>query len=168
MLRYKFIFLMLAWLGGALFAAAQALPQELQQQLSKHLVQADFSYVSEADVTIQGEGKLSVQDSCYVLDLGVLKIYCDGKNRWTVDQDAKEVYIERVSGTLAGAVAGYDIVDAKGLSEGGLMVVVRGSDGTRITLTVPRMKMTAKAEADQFRFSTSSLGGDWVINDLTE
>ncbi len=155
-------------MGGALSASAQALPQELQQQLATHLVQADFTYVTEADVTIQGEGKLSVQDSCYVLDLGLLQIYCDGHRRWTVDKDAKEVYIEPVSGSLAGVVAGYNIEDVKGLSDGGLSVVVRSAGGTRITLTIPRMKMTAKAEADQFRFSTSSLGGDWVINDLTE
>ena len=168
MSRCRFILLFLAWMGGALSASAQALPQELQQQLATHLVQADFTYVTEADVTIQGEGKLSVQDSCYVLDLGLLQIYCDGHRRWTVDKDAKEVYIEPVSGSLAGVVAGYNIEAVKGLAEGGLSAVVRGADGTRITLTIPRMKMTAKAEADQFRFSTSSLGGDWVINDLTE
>ena len=167
MSRCKFIVLFLAWIGGALSAFAQALPQELQQQLATHLVQADFTYVSEADVTIQGEGKLCVQDSCYVLDLGVLQIYCDGHRRWTVDRDAKEVYIESVNGSLAGVVAGYHIDDVKGLSEGGLSVVARGGDGTRITLTVPRMKLTAKADADQFRFSTSSIEKDWTITDLT-
>ena len=154
-------------MAGALSASGQQMPQELQRQLSSYLTQADFSYVSEADVRVEGEGRFSVQDSCYVLDLGVLQIYSDGQKRWTVDKDAKEVYIESAGGSLAGQIAGYALEDVKGLSSGGMVVVVRSADGTRITLTVPRMKMTAKAEADYFRFSTSSLGKDWTITDLT-
>lgn len=160
------LFLLVAW-AGVLSASAQQMPQELQQQLSNYLTQADFSYVSEADVKVEGEGKFSVQDSCYVLDLGVMQIYSDGQKRWTVDKDAKEVYIESAKGSLAGEIAGYMLEDVKGLSSGGMVVVVRAADGTRLTLTIPRMKMTAKAEADYFRFSTSSLGKDWTINDLT-
>ena len=168
MFRFNAILLTLVWLAGALSAAAQQMPQELQPQLSSYLTQADFSYVSEADVKVQGAGKFSVQDSCYVLDLGVLQIYCDGQKRWTVDKEAKAVYIESAKGSLAGEIAGYALEDMKGLSDGGLVVVVRSADGTRITLTIPRMKMKAKAEADFFRFSTLSLGGDWSINDLTD
>ena len=168
MFRFSSILLTLVCLAGALSASAQQMPQELQRQLSSYLTQADFSYVSESDVKVQGEGKFCVQDSCYVLDLGMLQIYCDGNKRWTVDKEAKEVYIESVKGSLAGEIAGYALEDVKGLSDGGLVIVVRGADGTRTTLTIPRMKMTAKAEAGFFRFSTLSLGGDWSINDLTD
>lgn len=168
MSRFSSILLGLVGLLGAWSASAQEIPPELQRQLSSYLTQADFSYVSEANVKVQGEGMFSVQDSCYVLDLGVMQIYCDGNKRWTVDKDAKEVYIESAQGSLAGAIAGYALEDVKGLSDGGLVVVVRSTDGTRITLTIPRMKMTAKAEADYFRFSTASLDRDWIINDLTE
>ena len=168
MFRFSSKLLSLVCLAGALSASTQEIPQELQRQLSNYLTQADFSYVSESDVKVQGEGKFSVQDSWYVLDLGVLQIYCDGNKRWTVDKEAKEVYVESAKGSLAGEIAGYALEDVKGLSDGGLVIVVRGADGMRITLTIPRMKMTAKAEADFFRFSTLSLGGDWIINDLTD
>lgn len=167
MYRFSPILLILVWLGGALSSSAQEIPQDLQRQLSNYLTQADFSYVSEADVRVEGEGRLSVQDSCYVLDLGVMQIYSDGQKRWTVDKDAKEVYIESANASLAGEIAGYTLEDVKGLSGGGMVVAVRAADGPRITLTIPRMKMTAKAEADFFRFSTSSLGKDWTITDLT-
>lgn len=168
MSRFNFIALLAAMLAFSSVVRAEDLPQPLREQLSRHLTQADFTYVSEADVKVEGEGSFSIQDSCYVLDLGVLQIYCDGVRRWTVDKEAREVYIEPAEGSLAGAIAGYQVEEIKGLSDNGLRVTVQDARGTRITITVPRMKMTAKAEAGYFRFSTSSLSGDWNINDMTD
>lgn len=168
MSRYNFIGLMAALVAFSLNALAEDLPQQLREQLSRCLTQADFTYVTESDVKVEGEGKFSIQDSCYVLELGPVTVYCDGVKRWTVDKDAKEVYIEQAEGSLEGAVAGYQVEDIHELADGAWQVVVRGSGDSRITITISRMKLTAKAEAGYFRFSTSSLSGYWNVNDLTD
>lgn len=159
-------------LGTALTLPAQNasfedIPRSLRTQLAAYLTQADFSYVTDDAVPVSGEGRLYVQDSCYVLDMGLMKISSDGIDRWTVDADAREVYVEKAV-SIAGAVAGFTVEKFDGLSSGGVKARLLAPDGRRITLTVPKMKMTAKAEADFFRVNTAALPSDWIITDLRQ
>lgn len=151
----------------AAFSQSTALPEALAKQLSTYLTQADFTYEAQGDVSVCGEGKLYIQDSCYVLDLNIMKMYSDGVLRWTVDADAKEVYIERVEGGWQGAIAGYNILSVKE-TEGKLEALVSSQNGAELTLTMPSMKLSDKVSVDFFRFNTSSLDGGWVITDFTE
>lgn len=149
-------------------SSVQGLPSSLAAQLSQYLTQADFTYsASQDDMTLSGEGKLYIQDSCYVLDLNIMKIYSDGLRRWTVDEDAKEVYIEKVESGLQNVIAGYEIVKFEE-ENGRVKAQVRSQNGSMLNLTIPKMQMAEKVSIDFFRFNTATLGGGWVITDLEE
>lgn len=166
---HNLIFSLLFAMGfsGVAFSQETGLPSALEKQLSTYLTQADFTYEAKGEVSVCGEGKLYIQDSCYVLDLNILKMYSDGVYRWTVDAEAKEVYIEKVEGGWKGDIAGYNILSVKE-TEGKLEALVSSQNGAELTLTMPSMKLSDKVSVDFFRFNTSSLDGGWVITDFTE
>ena len=168
MLSFNRIFLLLSVLLPTAYLAAAELPAYLSQMIASSCVSADFSYVAEGQTKVSGEGRITVQDSCYVLDLNLMQVYCDGSRRWTVDPAGKEVCIEKAPGSVKGAIAGYGIESFHKLSTGGLKTTVTSGGGTRIRLDVPALKEGSKQPISLFRFDTSSLDGSWIITDLTE
>ena len=60
--------------------------------------EVNFSYeieVTAADVLEKIEGKAVIQKDNYILDLDVVKIYCDGISMWTYQQEINEVTITK-------------------------------------------------------------------------
>lgn len=69
---------------------------------------AAFSYSLEArqgSAVLRSEGSAVVQGSAFRLDADGLQIFCDGQLQWTVDTDAREVYIEDAFSASASPVA---------------------------------------------------------------
>ena len=168
MLSSRRIFLLLTTLFVAAHLAAAELPAYLSQMIASSCVSADFNYVAEGRTKVSGEGRITVQDSCYVLDLNLMQVYCDGARRWTVDPVGKEVCIEKAPGSVKGEIAGYLVESFHKLPSGGLKTTVTSGGGTRIRLDVPALKESSKQPVSLFRFDTSLLDGSWVITDLTE
>ena len=163
---FKRILLTLAGLIPVFGLSAQDFSQ-WEKLLLTSCLQADFRYESEGNVKLSGEGKIFVQDSCYVLDLNLMQLYCDGVRRWTVDAQDREVVVEKASLSLQGVIAGYAVESCKTQSDGSVHVSVLSWDGTRIRLEIPALKKYEKRDLSAFRFDTEGLDGSWIITDLT-
>lgn len=140
----------IALLAGLLLAvAASAQPQAqiagILARLRTDRISLHFSCVFTADVPVALAGTLLLQGECYRAQGSGMEIYCDGTTRWTVDPEAKEVYIE----TAEGLEELYAMRDA--LSE------VKISDLNYLPLS---------DDLSAFRYDTSVLGPDWVVTDL--
>ena len=163
----KRIILLIAGLVPALCLSAQDW-QQWESQLQQSCLQADFTYVTEGKVKVSGEGKVSVQDSCFVLDLNLMQVFCDGQRRWSVDRESREVVVEKASGAIRGAIAGYKIESCKTLAGGAVKASLLSGDGTRIRLDIPLLKKVEKQPLSCYRFDTKTLDGSWVVTDLTD
>lgn len=79
------------------FARAQntELLERMYDDFSSKFTTLDISYVIEMYSTdLQGEGIVSFQDNAYRLSADGLEVYCDGRDIWMLDYNAKEVIIE--------------------------------------------------------------------------
>ena len=107
-----------------------------------------FSYsctVMEQNVPIKLDGRIKAQGDCYYACGNGLEFYCDGKTRWTVDPEAKEVYIEKAGG-LAELLGMQDELKDLKVSD------------------LKREGMSDNLEA--FKFNTTLLDRSWVVTDL--
>lgn len=59
-------------------------------------LQYEFSLIVSGVKTI-GSGNLTTQENAYLLEGNGLRISCDGSSVWLMDQEAKEVIVEKVS-----------------------------------------------------------------------
>lgn len=138
-----------AMLLGALQIHAQDPMSRAEQILSRlDSCMVSLSYTCTVDsgsVPIEIEGKLTAQQDCYRAEGNGLVIICDGPTRWTVDPQAKEVYIE----------------DAGGIRE----VLLYSDRLVRLEISdVDYMPLSA--DTSMFSLDCSSLGDEWVITDL--
>lgn len=130
---------------------AQIMPT---RQIEEILAKLDSSRVSlRYDCTLQQpaglrlNGTLILQGNCYRASGNGMEIYCDGKTRWTVDPEEKEVYIE---------------------TSGGTKEILNG-ENTLKSLSINDIKyIPLSNDLRDFRFDTSGLGSDWVVTDLRE
>lgn len=97
----------------------------------------------------QLKGKVLAQQNSYYASLPGMEIYCDGRTRWTVDSESKEVYIEDSDGImeLLGNADSY-LAELKDLKI------------TNVRTLEPDPDMSA------FSFSTAGLANDWLVQDL--
>ena len=92
-------------------------------------------------------GTLILEGNCYFAKGNGIEIYCDGKTRWTVDPEEKEVYIEEA---------------------GGIKEILEGDDSLE-SLSIKNVKYIPQTGSlRDFRFDTSSLDSSWVVTDLRE
>lgn len=78
-------------------AASQNLVTAFAESVKGKCVKAEYSFVyKNGDIPVSGSGKLCFQDNAFSLSGNGLRIICDGSTRWTVDDEAKECYIETV------------------------------------------------------------------------
>ena len=74
-----------------------------------------------------------------------MEIYCDGKTRWTVDPESKEVYIET----------------AEGIEE----LALWQDNMKELSLTDVRY-LPLSDDLSPFTFDTAALDASWVVTDL--
>lgn len=123
---------------------------EILSMISTHRVDVSYSCeINVSETTVSVEGHITAQQNYYYVSGNGLDIYCDGQSRWTVDREAREVYIEQACGleefisdpdSYLGALSDLKIKDVKYSSL---------EDGASI-----------------FRFDTKSLDNSWVVTDL--
>lgn len=70
----------------------------LTEKIDKFRVCAELECKIELDFTLDIKAKIICQQNCYYAKNEALEIYCDGRSRWTIDHEGKEVYIENSSG----------------------------------------------------------------------
>jgi len=132
----------------------------------------DFSYKYDVDgkIPIGAKGTATVQGECYMSRGNGLSIYCDGKTRWTVDEEAKEVYIEEaVQGEVLETIRTY-ASHAKNLQVSSTDIsgsFVSDDGASTIHFRISGITPSEKTEdLSIFKFNTSGLGSDWVVTDL--
>lgn len=123
---------------------------EILSMVPTHRVDAAYSCnVNLSGTEVRMQGAIRAQQNYYFVSGNGLDIYCDGTARWTVDNEAKEVYIEPATGldefltdpeSYLGALSGLEIKNVR----------------------------YSKPDADLsgYRFDTDSLDSSWVITDL--
>ena len=103
----------------------------------------DCTYTQDAPMRLTGT--LLIQGDCYYAKGNGMEIYCDGKTRWTVDPESKEVYIETAEG-LEELAAYRDSLSELKISE--------------------LRYLPLSEDLSDFHFDVSALGTDWVVTDL--
>lgn len=116
-------------------------------------------------------GKVTIQNRCFLIDMGMMKVICDGKSRWTVDKLSEEVYIE--DGSKLPAIFADPAVLMSCLSD------VSATDGKiKGTFSLPEKRgrynfefsgfsyAPASGDSSDFSLDTASLGKSWVVTDL--
>ena len=132
----------------ALCLAAAAMAQnatidELRKLVETNCVTADYSFLMQEKISCSGT--ITVQQPCFKVVGNGLEIYCDGKSRWTVDREAKEVYIEYSESPEEYMAYLPDVSDLK-------VTVVKTSP--------------LSDDLKPFFFDVSRLDSSWVITDL--
>ena len=132
----------------ALCLAAAAMAQnatidELRKLVETNRVTADYSFLMQEKISCSGT--ITVQQPCFKVVGNGLEIYCDGKSRWTVDREAKEVYIEYSESPEEYMAYLPDVSDLK-------VTVVKTSP--------------LSDDLKPFSFDVSRLDSSWVITDL--
>ena len=89
-------FLIPLLLLGTLTLHAQGPLDAFAGQLASGEVTFKYSFEVQGDVPLKGSGQASLQGPCYHVFGNGLDIWCDGKTRWTIDQSAREAYVEAV------------------------------------------------------------------------
>lgn len=81
---------------SACFCAAAGNPvTSFVDSVKGRYVTVGYSFVyRDGDIPVSGSGTLSFQDKAFSLSGNGMRIICDGSTRWTLDEEAKECYIE--------------------------------------------------------------------------
>ena len=144
-----------------------------------HRVSFDYSYL----LSLKGEemhevtsGKMVVEDNCFNLSGLGLIVLSDGKSRWTIDNEAKEVLVEEVDEDDVITNPALIISSYKGFGDN-LKVNSSGPDSLDLTLRLDE-KSSARfilkhivfsdptGEKKDFALDVKSLGSDYVVTDL--
>lgn len=79
---------------------AQDAVSSLAEKVAGAQVSLEYLYVVEKTgvVNLHGSGHLLMQGASYFVEGDGLKVWCDGSERWTVDEAAKEAVVENTAG----------------------------------------------------------------------
>jgi len=132
-----------------------------------------FKYTLSAKdaAQIRTDGSVLVDGNCYHIALKGADIWCDGTTRWTVDSEAKEVYIEPSDGTAEFFVNPQEHLDRISnlkMSEKSISGIYKEpSQGAEVVFKFTSIaKSPLSGSREGFSFNTEALGSDWVITDL--
>lgn len=138
-------------LGSAALAAQESQFDGILSRLGDERVSLRYSctIAGPDDIGIELEGTIVAQHNSYFASGAGLAIYCDGQARWTVDEQAREVYIEQATGVQE------------------FLTDPAGWLGTMSGLSISEVAFTtASADEEAFRFDVTGLGDDWTVVDL--
>lgn len=129
----------------------QQLPEkqirEILGRLDSDRVSLEYDCETQDPSSLHLSGTIILQGNCYFAKGNGMEIYCDGKTRWTVDPEEKEVYIE---------------------NSGGIREILDGNNSLK-RLSLKNIKYIPQTGGlRDFRFDSSSLDSSWVVTDLRE
>lgn len=115
---------------------------------------------------VYGSAAITLQDGAYVFSGESLKVFCDGKDVWTLDLVAKEVYIESLSeGDRSYLSEVFGLIE-NDLKDGSLdSSDFTAKDGTVVRVDLISMKKSDRKDISFFR-PTETADSSWVVTDL--
>lgn len=142
----KKILIFLAILSMTFTALAQNKSQiaEILSKTEGNRVSLNYSCTLKGSAPIQLEGTLVIQGTCFLAKGNGMEVYCDGNDRWTVDPEAREVYIEKAESVEELLKHTDEISDLK----------------------LSSVKYSSPGDAAIFSFDTKRLDSSWVVTDL--
>ena len=157
--------------AACISAAAQNSAAALLKRVEGKRLSFDFTLTTADKVPVKHNGSVLIDGSCYHVEDNGMDIWCDGRTKWTVDNAAKEVYVEdpggeadilaspsTLLGNVSNLIAGETSVSGKYTGDG---------PGKGSTFVLTSIKTSEpKGNADEFSFNTLSLKSPWVITDL--
>ena len=167
-MKKSIIIILLTALGPALMA--QNSTESLKQLLDGNRVSFSYALTVQEKVPVRTNGTALIDGECYRISGNGLDIYCDGSTKWTVDTQAKEVYLEPSDGTrefLADPSAWLEMVHNLTVGEKVVSGVFRDPAGSEISFRFTSITSAPQSGTTTgFTFDTSSLGSGWVVTDL--
>lgn len=116
---------------------------KLQEIIRDYKVTAEYSFIYGGK--LKCNGTIIIQSPCYKAEGNGIEVFCDGENRWTVDREAKEAYVEKTSGPEDYIQYLSDITDFK----------------------LGNVKKEPRCVSAEFcLFDEKSLDSSWVVTDL--
>lgn len=98
MTAFKNILCCLAATLTFISVSAQSVQDRFVSAAKNHSVEFSYSFVMHASAPVSGNGTAKVQGECFSVDGNGMKVMCDGRTRWIVDEKAREVIVESVTG----------------------------------------------------------------------
>ena len=161
----------LLFVAASLQLAAQEDAEYLKALVSGNRLTFKYSLGVKGKAPVVMSGKAVIDGDCYSARGGQIELYCDGKTKWTVDKESKEVYVEPSEGTrdfLADPAAWIDKVsDLKvvdNTASGYYHDDFQNADISFRFSSLTTSPLTGSTKG--FVFDTSSLGPEWVVTDL--
>ena len=94
----RFFYILVAF-AVSVTAAAQNSVESLRAMLDSNRVSFKYTISAKDRPQIGTSGTMLIDGDCYHMSTKGADIWCDGTTKWTVDSEAKEVYIESSTGT---------------------------------------------------------------------
>ena len=151
--------------------AAQGGASYLKELVSGNRVTFNYNLGVKGKAPVVMSGKAVIDGDCYSVCGNGLEMYCDGATKWTVDREAKEVYIESSAGTrdfLADPSAWIDNVKDLKVSGSTASGTYYNQDQD-VTMSFKFTSISPSpfsGSTEGFVFDPSVLGSEWVITDL--
>ena len=135
----------------------------------KNTISCTYSYEMKGDVPLKDSGSALLLGHKYHTTSNGIEIWSDGTTTWTVDKDAKEVYIAPAGESMishledfVGMVHGLNY-DGKSLS----CSIVSKDKGIDIKFRADDIVISPATRDDAlFSFDTSKLDPSWIVTDL--
>jgi outer membrane lipoprotein-sorting protein len=152
-------------------AGAQSSAAALRKKLEGKRATFEYTMTIMEKVPVKHTGTVLLDGNFYRITDNGLEYRCDGKTRWTIDESAKEVYIEESPGTKAFLAAPTEYLDKiKDLVVGESTASGVYSDpaqGVKVTFVLTGIKTSAPTGSkSEFTTDCSKLGKEWVVTDL--
>ena len=162
MKRTVMMFIALLMAGAGLHA------QEILTRFSTDRISCKYSYTIDIPITLKYEGDALVQGDCYHLNGNGVEIFCDGVSQWTVDTEAREVYIENagdVENILKEFLTYSKDIKASGNTVTGTLV--DPEDDTNIKFTIKEITyLPVDKDLTPFRLDVESLDDTYLVTDM--
>lgn len=126
-------------------ASAQNI-SDLAAKLAECRIELSYDCMVGTDAPVHFKGNLTAQGNCYHLTGNGMDIWCDGSTRWSMDVEAKELYIET----------------SNGVEE------VLAYQGAVSEISLSDIVITENPDEGNFSFAVSGLDDSWVITDLRQ
>ena len=166
----KRLFTLLLALAAVLPAAAQSGAESLRALIDSNRVSFNYTLSAKDKPAISTSGTVLLDGECYHMSTRGADIWCDGVTKWTVDSEAKEVYIEDSDSRefLTHPTRYLDKVENLKVTDKSVTGVYNEpSQGAAVAFKLTSIKSAPLSGSSAgFGFDVSALGPEWVITDL--
>lgn len=167
----RFALIVLLAVASIAAAAQGSSAQALLKKIEGKRLSFEFSLTTADKVPVKHIGKALIEGKSYIISDNGAEIWCNGKVRWTVDNSAKEVYIEapgeeedmlispeKLLGSVTKLIVGEASASGKYTGEG---------PAKNATFVLTSIKTSEPlGNGSEFTFNTGALDSSWVITDL--